>query len=201
MTEAHNKGQKFPAEVLTAEEINALIGQCSPTAATGVRNRAMLTLMYRSGLRVSEVVALRISDVNLTKRTIRVLHGKGDKATTRGLHPSAIDAVARWLDTIKRLGIKAARLFCTLKGAELHPQYLRNLMGRLRSQAGIAKRCNPHGARHTFANDLREGGADVAVISKLLGHSSISVTSIYLDHLSPAGAIEALGDVELSPIG
>jgi integrase len=107
--EPPNKGKRYPTEVLTADEVSALIGQCSQKAATGIRNRALLTLLYRSGLRVSEIVALRVSDVDLKKHTVRVLYGKGDKATTRGFHPSADDALARWIDTRKARGAATAR--------------------------------------------------------------------------------------------
>ena len=88
MGAAPNKGQKYPGEPLTPAEVHALIAACSPKAPTGIRNRALLTLLYRSGLRISEALALRPSDVDLDKHTLRILHGKGNKATTRGFHPS-----------------------------------------------------------------------------------------------------------------
>jgi integrase/recombinase XerD len=186
-----NKGRKYPAEVLTTAEMAAVIGGCSPKAPTGIRNRALITLLYRSGLRVSEALALRPGDVSLTAHTVRVLHGKGDKATTRGFHPSATDALARWLDTRRQLGGRGP-LFCTLAGGPLSGQYVRNLLHRLGSRAGIDKRVHPHGLRHTFADELRRAGVDVVVISKLLGHSSVAVTSRYLDHLGNHQAVAAL---------
>ena len=195
--EAPNKGKKYPAETLTPEEVHALLDGCSMRAPTGIRNRAMLLLMYRSGLRVSEVMALRPSDVNLGRHSIRVLHGKGDKATTRGFHPSVTDALARWIDTRRELGIKNGPLFCTLDGGHIHTQYARNLLKRLGAKAGIEKRVHPHGLRHTYAVELEQAGMPVTRISKLLGHSSISVTSRYLDHLSNDQAVAALDDIEL----
>jgi integrase len=117
-----NKGRKYPAEVLTPAEVTALISQCSPRAPT--RTRALLTLLYRSGLRVSEALALRAGDVNLTTHAVRVLHGKGGKATTRGFHPSADDALARWLDMRRQLGGRGP-LFCTLQGGPVSDQYVR----------------------------------------------------------------------------
>jgi integrase/recombinase XerD len=194
---APNAGRKYPAEVLTAAEVAALIGGCSPKAPTGIRNRAMLWLLYRSGLRVSEIVALRAGDVDFKAHTVRVLHGKGDKATTRGFHPSADDALARWIDTRRQRGIRNGTLFCTLDGGPLHPQYVRNLLHRLGARAGIEKRVHPHGLRHTYAVELEKAGVPVSQISKLLGHSSIAVTSRYLDHLSNAQAISALEAVDL----
>lgn len=148
---ATNKGRTFPPEVLTTDEVAALISGCSPRAPTGIRNRALLWLLYRSGLRVSEALDLRPADADLARHTLRVLHGKGDKATTRGFHPSATDALARWLDTRKALGIRSGTLFCTLSGGPVSDRYVRNLLHRLASQAGIAKRVHPHGLRHILS--------------------------------------------------
>jgi site-specific recombinase XerD len=191
------KGRKFPAEPLTPGEVAAIIGACSPRSTTGIRNRALLTLLYRSGLRIAELLALRPSDVNLAAHSIRVTHGKGDKATTRGFHPSADDALARWLDTRRALGLRNGPLFCTLGGRPLYAQYVRLLLQRLAAKAGIDKRVHPHGLRHTFADELRRAGMDVVTISKLLGHSSIAVTARYLDHLTNGQAVDALAAVEL----
>jgi integrase len=117
---APNAGRKYPAEPLTPAEVTAIIGQCSRRAPTGIRNRALLTLLYRSGLRVSEVLAVRPSDVDMNKHSIRLLGTKSGQAQTRGFHPSADDALARWTDTRKALGIGGhCKLFCTLAGTPL----------------------------------------------------------------------------------
>lgn len=195
-----NAGKTYPPEPLTPDEVAAIIGGCSPKSRTGIRNRALLTLLYRSGLRVSEALALKAADVDLNRHTVRVLHGKGDKATVRGFHPSADDVLARWIDTRKAMGLRNGPLFCTLDGGPLYPQYVRLLLGRLAVKAGITKRVHPHGLRHTFADELRAAGMDVVQISKLLGHSSVATTARYLDHLSNAQAVEALEAVELPPL-
>jgi site-specific recombinase XerD len=194
---ATNKDRKFPAEVLSTEEVAALIAGCSPKAPTGIRNRALIWLLYRSGLRVSEALDLRPADADLTRHALRVLHGKGDKATTRGFHPTATDALARWLDTRKALGIRGGPLFCTLAGKPVSDRYVRNLLHRLAGQAGIDKRVHPHGLRHTYAAELEDAGLTVSEISKLLGHSSAAVTARYLDHLTNDRAIAALEAAEL----
>jgi site-specific recombinase XerD len=193
---APNAGKHYPPEVMTPEEVTAIIGACSARSLTGIRNRALITLLYRSGLRISEALALKPSDVNLDGHAIRVLHGKGDKATTRGFHPSATDALARWADTRKRAGLRGP-LFCTLDGRPVHAQYVRAMLGRLAAEAGIDKRVHPHGLRHTFAVELERAGTPVTVISKLLGHSSVAVTSRYLDHLTNHQAVSALESVDL----
>ena len=194
---ATNAGRKFPPEVLSTAEVEALIAGCSHTAPTGIRNRALIWLLYRSGLRVSEALDLRPADADLARHALRVLHGKGDKATTRGFHPAATDALARWLDTRKSLGIRGAPLFCTLKGGPVSDRYVRNLLHRLATQAGIDKRVHPHGLRHTYAAELEDAGLTVSEISKLLGHSSAAVTARYLDHLTNDRAIAALEAAEL----
>lgn len=194
------KGQKYPAEVLTPEEVAGIIGACSLRAPTGVRNRALLMLLYRSGLRISEALALKPSDVDLKAHTLRVLHGKGDKATTRGFHSSADDALVRWIDKRKDLGIRSPYLFCTLEGEDMAGQYVRAMMVRMANRAGIMKRVHPHGLRHTFASELEKAGVIVTEISKLLGHHSIAVTSRYLDHLTNAQAVNALQKVDLPDV-
>jgi site-specific recombinase XerD len=194
---APNADKRYPAQLLTPAEVQAMIGLCSTRAPTGIRNRAMLMLLYRSGLRVSELTQLRPSGVDLAHHSLRLLDTKSGTAQTRGFHPSATDALARWMDVRKERGIKGGTLFCTLDGRPMHEQYVRNLLHRLGLKAGIDKRVHPHGLRHTFAFELQEAGTPVVVISKLLGHSSIAVTARYLDHLSNAQAIDALEGVEL----
>jgi site-specific recombinase XerD len=201
-TPAPNKGQKYPAEVLTPSEVISILDLCSTRAPSGIRNRALLTLLYRSGLRISEALALRPVDVDLDKHTIRVLHGKGNKATTRGFHPSATDALARWMDVRKTRAIKrGAPLFCTLTGTAMDPEYVRQVLHRLGDRAGIDKRVHPHGLRHTFAFELQDAGTPMVTISKLLGHSSIAVTSRYLDHMTNDQAVSALESIDLPELG
>ena len=194
------KGRTFPPEPLTPAEVAAILGKCSLRAPTGIRNRALLTLLYRSGLRISEALALRPADLSLEAHTARVLHGKGDKATVRGFHASADDALARWLEHRRGLGLRNGPLFCTLDGGQLSDRYVRDLLKRLAAKAGIEKRVHPHGLRHTFAWELDQAGVPTSTISKLLGHSSVGVTSRYLDHLTNGQAVDALQAASLPPL-
>lgn len=196
-----NYGKRYAAEPLTTDEVSALLAQCSRRAPTGIRNRALIMLLYRSGLRVSEELALRPSDVNLDKHSIRLLDTKSGKPQTRGYHPDADDALARWMDTRKALGLRNGKLFCTLDGGKMSDRYVRDMLKRLAHKAGIEKRVHPHGFRHTFADELERNGADIVTISKLLGHSSIAVTARYLDHLTNAQAVERLQAIELPSLG
>jgi len=113
--------------------------------------------LYKSGLRVSEIIALRGSDVNLVTHSVAVRHGKGDKGTVRGFHPGAADALARWTDTRKALGIRNGPLFCTLKGGPVSDQYVCNMLHHLARKADLDKRVHPHGLRHSYAVSLEMG--------------------------------------------
>lgn len=199
-TPSPNSGKDYPAEPLTAGEVAGLLGACSLRSPTGIRNRALITLLYRSGLRVSEVLALRPSDVNVAKHSLRLLDTKSGHAQTRGFHPSADDALSRWMDARKRLSLKNGPLFCTLDGGKLSDDYVRGMLRRLADKAGIDKRVHPHGLRHTFAVELEAAGTPVTTISKLLGHSSVAVTARYLDHLTNGQAVSALELAELPEI-
>lgn len=196
---AANDGGNYPAEILSRGEVQAVIGQCSKRAPTGVRNRALIVLLYRSGLRINEALALKPSDLDMGERSIRVLDPKTGKPQTRGWHPDADDALCRWLDTRKALGIgnHGTKLFCTLDGGPVSDRYVRNLLHRIAPRAGVDKRVVPHTFRHTFAKELEDAGAPVTTISKLLGHHSIATTAHYLDHLTNREAVKALQSIAL----
>jgi site-specific recombinase XerD len=190
---APNKGRTFPAEVLTPDEAKSLIRACSSRAPTGVRNRALITVMYRGGLRLGEALALRPKDVNPDQGTITVLHGKGDRRRTVGLDPGAMAIILRWMEKRRSLGLTGRqRLFCTLQGRPLHPSYARTALHRLGERAGIEKRCHPHGLRHTMSFELMMEGVPVPVIQKQLGHASLATTERYLDHLAPRDLVDVM---------
>lgn len=154
-----NKGRRYPAEILTPEEVRALIRACSAKAPTGIRNRALIVTLYRGGLRLAEALSLYPKDVDPARGNIRVLHGKGDRARTVGLDPGAMAVLERWVAERRKLGITARRrLFCTLAGQPLQPAYVRQLLPRLGAKAGIDKRVHAHGLRHTHAAELAEEG-------------------------------------------
>jgi integrase/recombinase XerD len=187
-----NAGRTFPAEPLTEDEVRALLRGCSLRAPTGIRNRALITVMYGAGLRISEALALKVSDVNAARGTVRVLHGKGDKARTVGLDDGSMAIVARWMDKRGELGRSKGPLFCTLDGHAVSDRYVRDMLKRLAAKAGIDKRVHPHGLRHTHAAELVSEGVPVNVIQQQLGHASLAVTDRYLRHVAPADVI-ALG--------
>lgn len=182
----------YPAEPLTSAEVTRLLRQCSATAPTGIRNRALITVMYRAGLRVNEALDLRVPDVNPALGTIRVLHGKGDTSRTVSIDDGGMALVQRWADKRAELGHRHGPLFCTLKGTPVKDVYVRNLLKRLAAAAGIEKRVHPHGLRHSHAAELAAEGVPVNVIQQQLGHVHLSTTDIYLRHIAPADVI-ALG--------
>lgn len=188
-----NKGRRLPPEPLTLAEVNALIKACSNRAPTGIRNRAMLVICWRGGLRIEEALALKPADLDTNTAEIRVLHGKGDRSRVVALDAEAMAVVMRWLDRRRELGINGrAPIICTLAGEPVQSAYVRGLMKRLAERAGITKRVHVHGLRHTFAIELAREGVPVPVISKALGHASVATTSVYLQHVGNDEVVKAL---------
>jgi site-specific recombinase XerD len=187
------KGRKFPPEPLTTDEVKRLLKACSKRAPTGIRNAALIVVMWRAGLRCAEALALRPADVDREAGSLRVLHGKGDKCRTVGMDPEAFAMLAHWLEVRASLGHNGhAPVFCTLKGEPIEAAYVRAMLPRVARRAGIEKRVHAHGLRHTMAAELRVEGEDIGVISKQLGHASIANTARYLDHVAPVAVLEAM---------
>lgn len=187
-----NRGKKSPAEVLTPDELQRLLEQ-NNDGATGHRNKALIVVGWRSGVRISEALSLTPANLDPVQQTVRVLHGKGDKSRTVGLDRQAWAVVAKWLEVRASLGIgDNATLFCTLAGKQLDDRYVRELMPRLAKHAKISKRVHFHGLRHTMAFELAAEGLAINLIQQQLGHSNASITSRYLAHLNPAETINAM---------
>src|ERR1700682_1834586 len=100
-----NKGKRFPPEIFSREEVFALMGVCSKRAATGLRDRALIAVLYRGALRISEALALKLADFDARACTVRVLHGKNDKSRVVAIDPQTVEIVATWLERRKSLGI------------------------------------------------------------------------------------------------
>ncbi len=188
-----NAGHRFPAEILTPDEVRALIGACSNRAPTGIRNRALIVALYRGGLRISEALALKPKDVDEAAGTITVLRGKGDRRRTVGLDPGAFAVLARWLERRRALGLTGRQpLFCTLDGRPLKSSYVRTLLPRLAAKAGLEKRVHAHGLRHTHAAELAREGTPANLIQAQLGHNSLATTDRYLRHIAPQQLVDAM---------
>ena len=164
----------------------ALIAAALAAPQLGSRNGALLAVLYRGGLRINEALSLRSSDVDLARKTARILHGKGDKSRVAHIGAGAAELVARWQLERIRLGAAHGPLFCTRDGRPMSDRYVRLMMQRLAVKVGITKRVHPHGLRHAHACELAYAGTPVNVIQRQLGHSNVAVTSRYLDHIAAA---------------
>jgi site-specific recombinase XerD len=192
-----NRGRRYPPEILTPLEIQALLSACDGNPETALRNRSFFTLLYRSGLRCSEALALEPKDVDFVAMSIRVLHGKGDRARTVGVDPGALAVVHQWVAERARRGFGDAQpLFCTRCGGPMPSSYVRSIIKRLGIQAGISKRVHAHGLRHTHAYELMMEGVPIPIIQRQLGHSSLATTDIYLSHIAPKQVIDAISSRE-----
>ena len=188
-----NKGKRYPAEVLRPEEVRLLIAECDQTSPVGLRNRALLVVLYRAGLRHSEALDLYPKDIDLEAGSIVVLNGKGGKRRTVGIDRGAVDVIESWVRRRAGLGFGPhQRLFCSIRGRRLSSSYMRTVLPRLGREAGIAKRVHPHGLRHTFAYEAMMEGISLKLIQLQLGHSSLATTDAYLSHLAPADVLKAI---------
>ena len=187
----HNRGRKLPAEILTADEVRRLI-RATNRGDTGARNRALIAVMYRAGLRLSEALALKPSDVDTASGTIRVLHGKGDRARTVGVDEGACAIIEAWMTRRAKRGFRNGRLFCNLDGTPMSPNAVREMLRRAAEKAGIEKRVHPHGLRHAHAAELLREGINARLIQQQLGHANLAITDRYLRSIAPEETIAAV---------
>jgi len=165
---------------LSESEVKQLLEQPDPTDPHGLRDRAMLEVMYASGLRVSELVGLRLLDVHLKDEFV-LCRGKGGKERIVPLGTSAVSAVARYLEKARGDFSKGAgeSLFLTRRGGPFTRQgFWKMLKGQAR-KAGLQAKVHPHVLRHSFATHLLDHGADLRSVQMMLGHSQITTTQIY----------------------
>ena len=193
-----NKGRKLPPELLTADDVRALLAACSTTAPTGRRNRALLAVLYRAGLRLEEALSLTPDGVDVEAGVLHV--GRRGTGRVAGIDPGALALVEAWVMARSALGLPDdAPLFCTLTGGPLHPAYVRQLLPRLAAKAGIEKRVHAQGLRHTHAAELAAEGLPVEVIQAQLGHESLASTDRYLKRIPRTDRIGALQRRQWSP--
>jgi integrase/recombinase XerD len=166
---------------LSEDEVEALLAAPDLTDPIGLRDRAMLEILYASGLRVSELVGLKVTEVSLTEGVVRVT-GKGSKTRLVPMGEVAVDWIARYLKESRPLILEkrlSDSMFVTQRGSAMTRQAFWYLIKRYALQAGINKTMSPHVLRHAFATHLLNHGADLRVVQMLLGHSDISTTQIY----------------------
>lgn len=187
------KGRRFPVEILTSDEVRALMAKASRRGSCGVRDRALIATLYRAGLRIREALDLRPKDVDLAAGTIRVLNGKGGKQRVVGIDGEAVALVELWLARRAALGLNGIHpIFCTLAGATMSDVQVRQHLKKLAGRAGIEKRVHPHGFRHSRAVDLVKRGTPLPVIQAAYGHTSLQTTQTYVSHIAPTEVIAAM---------
>lgn len=191
------KGRKFHTEIYSKDEVMALVSACN-NGLSGLRNKVLIIVLYRCGLRISEALGIRASDYNAKDATLRVI-GKGNKMRVVGLDSQTKMNFDLWMMKRKELGINGAGnppIFCGISkqnfAQPIQTVYVRNLLKRLAKKAGVEKRMNPHNFRHSFAHDLLNEGIGLQHIQISLGHSSISTTSKYLQRFNPKETIEKI---------
>lgn len=174
-------GKHLP-NTLTTEEIDAMLNAIDLSKAEGQRNRAMLETLYSCGLRVSELVGLRISNINFRKNYLRV-EGKGNKERLIPLSTRAKHEISLYIDNNRKLLNIAPDaediLFLNRRGEALSRVMVFTIIKQLANLAGIKKNISPHTLRHSFASHLVAGGADLRAVQDMLGHESILTTEIY----------------------
>ena len=174
---------------LTVEETVRLLEAPDLSSPVGQRDRALMELLYASGLRVSELVKLSLEQVNLDTNEIRVM-GKGSKERMVLMGEPAASALTSYLEQgrVKLLGERRSNaVFLNRYGARLIERRVQKILDRYANAAGIGKGVHPHMLRHTFATHMLDGGADLRVVQELLGHASLSSTQIYT-HVSKSQA-------------
>ncbi|HBI59114.1 MAG: site-specific tyrosine recombinase XerD [Duncaniella sp.] len=181
MLETPKVGMYLP-EVLTLDEIDAMIAAIDPSKEEATRNRAIIETLYGCGLRVSELVNLEISRVFMTEGYL-IVTGKGNKERMVPMSQNSVDEINTYLADRQLLDIKPGEeniLFLNRRGRRLTRQMIFTLVRQLADAAGINRVISPHTLRHSFATHLLEGGANLRAIQMMLGHENLSTTQLYL---------------------
>lgn len=169
--------RKLPV-VLSQDEVRRLLEAPSVRYPTGLRNRCMLELMYRAGLRVGEVCALRPRDVEISAGIVRIWDGKTGDGTAYFDSDTLRVLLEQW-KAVRRALPKSTTLFCTLKGGQVSVRYMEQMFQRMRARAKIETRCTPHTLRHTFATELLSEGFNIREVQEALRHADVSTTQLY----------------------
>jgi len=187
-------GRDLPPEVYTRDEVQRLLdGPLGRNEKTRTRNRALLVVMWRAGLRVSEALDLRMEDLRPGEGGVWVRRGKGGKPRLAGMDPESFEALQPWLELRAGLDLgPEGPVFCTFTGREVQSSYVRHMCRRLRSKLGLSKRVHAHALRHTHAHELFREGVAEKLIQVQLGHASLESTDKYLRRI---GANEAVAVV------
>jgi len=175
-----DRGEKKLPNVLSGKEVELLLSQPCVSEAKGIRDKAMLELMYATGIRVTEMIDLNVDDINLELGIVKCRGAKKTRAIP--LYPAALKALAVYLKDVRTLmvsDVSEKALFVNVGGARISRQGFWKILKHYQAKAGIEKEITPHTLRHSFAVHLLENGADLGSLQELMGHSDISSTQMY----------------------
>ena len=175
-----DRGEKKLPNILTGKEVELLLMQPVLSDPKGIRDKAMLEVMYATGMRVTELIDLNISDINLELGIIKCSNSKKTRAIP--LYPAALRALASYIKEVRAIMIAdpvEPALFVNVGGARMSRQGFWKILKQYQAKAGIEKEITPHTLRHSFAVHLLENGADLNSLQELMGHSDISSTQMY----------------------
>lgn len=174
------KKDKYLPKFLKDEELNKIFSVCNYDNSINQRNSVIIELLYATGIRVSELINIKISDIDINERTIKVL-GKGSKERMVIFNNHTKKAINTYLDDGYHILNKnnTGYLILNKDGNRLSERYVRNIINKLVTKAGLDIKISPHTFRHTFATDMLEEGSDLMTVKELLGHESLNTTSIY----------------------
>lgn len=181
LLESPKTGKHLP-EVLSVEEIDSMIAAIPPEKEESLRNEAIIEMLYGSGLRVSELIDIRISRINF-EEGFMLVEGKGSKERLVPVSPRALELCMQWLEQRSRMNVSpqgADVLFLNRRGKPLTRVMIFYIVKDLAERAGIKRPVSPHTLRHSFATHLLEGGANLRSIQEMLGHESVTTTEIYV---------------------
>lgn len=191
-----NAGKTYRPSPLSNDEVLLILASLDGDRPTDVRDRALVSLLWRTGLRIAEALALVPDDLDETNGTVTVRNGKGSKHRVVGLDPYGWELIGRWLAHRRLLPVGETTIFCVIlgrtKGLPMGATGFRTKLHKMAARAGVTKRVHPHCLRHSLACELNREGLQLPYISKQLGHSNVGITSVYLAGVSNAEVVGAI---------
>jgi site-specific recombinase XerD len=188
-----NKGMLYPADPPRVEEIIAVMRHAGDDRH-GLRVRALIAVLWRAGLRISEALALTESDVDPRRGSVLVRHGKNDRRREAGMDDWGFEHLLGWLE--RRVELPVGPLFCVIDGSTRGRAWsataARAELRRLAVEAGVRRRFAPHQLRHAHAVELAHEGVPVNIIQRQLGHTDLGTTSTYLQGIDPSEIVNAV---------
>jgi site-specific recombinase XerD len=188
-----NAGQTYPAQPLTEDEVLALLAACPVQHRVGRRDRALIVFLWRSGVRISEALAVTAGDLYPDRGVVNIQRGKGSKQRFVAMDPWAWEQVGPWVQ--ERRELPPGPVFCVVRkptaGGRLGRPYVRKMLKQLALDVGIDKRVHPHGFRHSLACDLA-GEMPLHLVQRQLGHSNLGTTATYLAGIAPVETWRAI---------